>query len=107
MYANAQNEVCSQDDNTPVHSYATGDVMSMHDRKLRNTRRLIAGVTLAFVVSFATAAMVVFMPESPARNAQVVKESSIVAMSEYVQLHQARHTLVPNYMPIGVATVTR
>ncbi len=81
--------------------------MSMHDRKLRNTRRLIAGVTLAFVVSFATAAMVVFMPESPAQSVRVGKESGIPAMSDYVQLHQARHTLVPSYMPIDVATITR
>lgn len=81
--------------------------MSMHDRKLRITRRLIGGVTLAFVVSFATAAMVVLLPEAPERGTKFDAAAGVPLMSEYVQLHQARHTVAPSYMHIDVVATTR
>ena len=89
----------------PIHWHATGVTMSIHDRKLRGTRRLIAGITLAFAVSFSAAAMVAFLPETP-KQTQATRTGTDYggpAMSEYMQLHQARHTAVPSYMPIDIA----
>ncbi|MES2832827.1 MAG: hypothetical protein V4695_12650 [Pseudomonadota bacterium] len=80
--------------------------MSMQDRKIRITQRLIAGMALALAVSFATAAMLVLLPGKTVPSSYVAPQTVEHAMSEYVQLHQARHTVVPNYMHIDVATST-
>ncbi len=79
--------------------------MSIQDRKLRVTRWLIAGITLACVVSFSTAAMVVLLPGTsrPAAVVQGAVDPTVLDMREYMQLHQARHTVVPGYMPIDIA----
>lgn len=81
--------------------------MSMQDRKLRNTRRLIAGVTLALVVSFATAAMVVLLPQPSVSSGKASLKFTLPAVSEYVELHRGRNTAAPSLIDADVATSAR
>lgn len=70
----------------------------------RQVGLLVAGTVLMLTVSLATAAIVMWLPDSPVYVAPARGERMAQNLREYVQLHQARNAVVPNYMPIAVAS---
>ena len=76
--------------------------MSINARGLRNSRLVAVGVAMALTVSLATAAIVMLVPDSPVYLGSTRTDQVAQNMSEYVQLHQGRHTVVPSHMRIDV-----
>ena len=74
--------------------------MGMHSLKLRTIRLFVTGTVLMLSVSLATAAIVMWIPESPVELAP----SELVArnLNEYVLLHQARNAVVPPYFQVSL-----
>ncbi len=74
--------------------------MADDSRKLHNLRLLVTGALLMLTVSLATAAIVMWIPESPLN---VERDHELASnVSEYVLLHRARNAVVPPYFPVGV-----
>ena len=69
---------------------------------LRTLRLLVTGTILMLTVSLATAAIVMWIPESPVNpdDGQHVAGN----LSEYVLLHRARNAVVPPYVRVDVDT---
>lgn len=75
--------------------------MANHSRKLRALRLAVIGTVLMLSVSLATAAIVMWIPESPVEVDQ--GEHVALNVSPYLLLHQARNSSVPPYVRVGLA----
>lgn len=74
--------------------------MANHTRNLRTFRLLATGIVLMLTVSLATAAIVMWIPESPVN---VYNEDRVAGnLNEYVLLHRARNAVVPPYLRVDV-----
>ena len=76
--------------------------MFVNPRRLRNTRRFVTALALALTVSLATAAIVMWVPDSPVYLGSARTDQVAQNLSQYVQLHQGRHTVAPSHMQIDV-----
>ena len=74
--------------------------MATSSQTLHTFRLLATGTILMLTVSLATAAIVMWIPESPVE----LEDGSKVAtnLSEYVLLHRARNAVVPPYLGVDV-----
>ncbi len=77
--------------------------------RLRNLHLLFTGVMLTLSVSLATAAIVMWMPDSPVYVASGRGDQQVARNmnDEYVQLHRSRSAVVPNYLRVDVRQVAQ
>lgn len=71
-------------------------------QSLRTLRLLVTGTILMLTVSLATAAIVMWIPESPLNPDDGQKVAS--NLNQYVLLHRARNAVVPPYVRVDVDT---
>lgn len=76
--------------------------MSIALRKLCHLRLALTGIGLTMTASLATAAIVMWLPDSPVSTFQ--DERVARNLSEYVWLHRARNSVVPPYLRVEVET---
>ena len=76
--------------------------MAIASRTLHNVRLLVTGTVLMLTVSLATAAIVMWIPESPVNLDQDRGQELASNLSEYVLLHRGRNQLVPPYVQLDV-----
>lgn len=72
--------------------------MASHSRKFRTVLLLPIATVLMLAVSFATAAIVVWIPESAGKVAG--GEQVVGNLREYILLHKARNSAVPPYLGV-------
>lgn len=81
--------------------------MLIQTRTLRNTGLLVTGIALALSVSLATAAILMWSPNTPVVVVSPGDQQVANSMGEYVHLHHARNAVVPNYLGVDVEKVSR
>ena len=75
-------------------------------RTLKSARWLMVVLLLGVTASIATAAILIFVPESPVHTGERTVEAAR-SMREYVLLHRARNAAVPDYMHIDIEPSTQ
>lgn len=82
--------------------------MSSSASGLRHVRLVIAGVMLTLTVSLATAAIVMYLPDSPVYVASGRGDPQTERiMDAYAQLHRARGAVVPHHLRVDVRQTTQ